>query len=255
VPANIKVLDKAVGVLDALGDEELPVHEIARLVGAPRSSVYRLCANLQRLELLEPGSRAGTYRLGFKLYTLGGVVRRRFDELRAASTAVLERAHLETQQTIFLCVRRDFDAVCVDRYDGQLVQVMILPVGGSVRLHMGAAPRVLLAFEDTSLWEAYVRSGPLERLTETTPTTRKRLFEELGRIRALGFAISDEDVIPGIGSIGAPIFDYTGGIRASISISGPRPMILDGNLERIRRIVIDTAQEISLGLGAARPTS
>jgi len=42
----------------------------------------------------------------------------------------------------------------------------------------------------------------LEKLTSATTTSKPALRKELDEIQRLGYAISDEDVIPGIGAVG-----------------------------------------------------
>jgi len=60
--------------------------------------------------------------------------------------------------------------------------------------------------------------------------------------------VSDEDVTPGIAAIGVPVFDYTGKVRASISISGIRAAILGDGAGMVDRIVA-AAHDISRALG------
>ena len=64
---------------------------------------------------------------------------------------------------------------------------------------------------------------PSRRLEQIPPY----LFAELERSVEQGYAVSDEDVTPGIASLGAPIFDYTGCIRAAISLGGMRQFVLE----------------------------
>jgi DNA-binding IclR family transcriptional regulator len=68
-------------------------------------------------------------------------------------------------------------------------------------------------------------------------------------MRTDGYSISDEDITPGIASIGAPIFDYTGKIRAAISIGGIRSVLLGDAREDMIRRVVTSAREISYKLG------
>jgi DNA-binding IclR family transcriptional regulator len=56
-------------------------------------------------------------------------------------------------------------------------------------------------------------------------------------------------VIPHVASIGAPIFDHQA-VRASISLSGPRPALLDEGFETNIKLVRDAAREISKRLGS-----
>jgi DNA-binding IclR family transcriptional regulator len=251
--ASVQVLGKAAALLDRLADEhELTASRLADLVAEPRSTVYRLLASLQALDLVEPGSQRGTYRLGLKLLRLGSAVVARFDE-RQAALPVMERIHQATGETVFLCVRRGDEAVCIERIDGRRVQSLALRLGGSLPLHAGAAPAVLLAYEPQEAWEEYVSRNELERFTEKTPATREAVFRHLAEVRRTGLAISDEDVTPGIAALGAPIFDYRGDVRAALSVSGVRPMILGGRTRQIRELVVEGAREISHALGFEGP--
>ena len=94
-----------------------------------------------------------------------------------------------------------------------------------------------------------MRAGKLVAFTDETPTTRAELFRELEQTLAQGYAVSDEDVTPGIASLGAPIFDYTGGVRAALSVGGMKSLVLGKDRERIVELLVDGAHEISAALG------
>ncbi len=151
--------------------------------------------------MVEPGSRRGTYRLGLKLLRLGSAVVARFDE-RQAALPVMERLHEETEETVFLCIRRGYEAVCIERIDGRWVQSMALRLGGSLPLHVGAAPRALLAFEPRDFWEEYVRRVELRPFTRRTPVSKTALFRALEEVSADGYSISDGDVVAGMAAVG-----------------------------------------------------
>jgi len=163
---------------------------------------------------------------------------------------VMERIHERTGETVFLCVRRGDEAVCIERLDGRRVQSLALRLGGSLPLHAGAAPRVLLAWEARAEWEAFFeRCSPLEQYTDRTPLTRKQLFAELEQTLERGYAVSDEDVTPGISSLGAPVFDYTGRIRGAISIGGTLQLLGEDTRTEAIRMLVEGAREVSAALG------
>lgn len=247
---SVQVLAKVASLFDRLAEEqEVSAARLAELIGEPRSTVYRLLASLQRLELVEAGTRRGTYRLGLKLFRLGSAVVARFDE-RQAALPVMERIHEQTGETVFLCVRRGREAVCIERIDGRRVQSLALRLGGSLPLHSGAAPRVLLAYEPRELWSEYMAGRRLEVFTPNTPATPEELFAELEEVRERGYAVSDEDVTIGIAALGAPIFDHRGNLRAALSISGIRAGILgEDAFEEMCGLVVGGAEEISRALG------
>ena len=126
---------------------------------------------------------------------------------------------------------------------------MALRLGGSLPLHVGAAPRALLAFEPRGFWDEYLAKGPLAAHTPLTPTSPEQLVRELEQVRDTGCAVSDEDVVLGMAAVGAPIFDHQGAIRAALSMSGPRPAILGEHADATRELVTSAAGEISRSLG------
>ena len=153
---SVAVLGKAMALIDRIAEVGAATPaQLAELTGEPRSTVYRLLANLQQLELVEPGPRRGTFVLGLKLFRLGRTVASRFDE-RQAALPVMERIHDELGETMFLCVRRGYDAVCIERIDGTRVNLLALSLGGSLPLHAGGASRALLAFEPEAFWDEYL---------------------------------------------------------------------------------------------------
>jgi DNA-binding IclR family transcriptional regulator len=245
----VRALAKAVHLLEQLADaREATPRRLAELLDEPRTTTYRLLRSLEALDLVEPGSQPGSYRLGWKLMRLGSAVVERLDE-RQAALPVMERVHERIGETVFLLVRRGWDAVCIERLEGLRVQSLALRLGGSLPLHAGAGPRVLLAWEPREVWDEYVQSGQLTALTDRTPTTRKELVRELEETLAQGYAISDEDVTPGIASLGAPIFDYTGRVRAALSIGGLKSLLLGDDRDTFTHLVVEGAREISVALG------
>jgi DNA-binding IclR family transcriptional regulator len=245
----LATVDKAFAVLGALVDEgEASVQRLAEILDAPRSSVYRLVSDLQRLGAVEPGTTRGAYRLGLELLRLGSAVTARFDERQAALDA-MEHLHKVTEETVFLCVRDGFRAVCVERIEGKWVRSMGLPLGGSLPLHVGAAPRTLLAFSPRALWDEYIEKSSLIPHTANTPSNPIVLRDMLEETRRLGCGISDGDVVVGMAAVGAPIFDFRGSLRAAISLSGPQLSILGENREKSIALVIAAAAAVSRELG------
>lgn len=245
----VQVILKAATILDALSRQrEMSASELAEQIGEPRSSVYRLLASLQRVALVENGTQRGTYRLGLRLLQLGNAVVRQLD-LHRLALPVMERLHDALGETTFLCVRRGREAVCIERLDGRRVTSMALQLGGSLPLHTGAAPRALLAFLPPSYWHEYATNGPLEEYLSGRSIDFATLEAILEETRRRGYSISDGDVVPGIASVGAPIFEHRGTVAAALSMSGLRAAILGDNTEQVVQLVMEGALEISRSLG------
>jgi DNA-binding IclR family transcriptional regulator len=244
------VLAKASALLELLAEGgESTAARLSEALGEPRTTVYRLIRTLVGVGFVEPGSQRGSYRLGLRLFRLGGAVVARFDE-RQAALPHMEHLNDVTGETVFLCVRRGMQAVCIERIEGSQVVSLALRLGGSLPLHAGAAPRALLAAEPRSVWAHYCDSvGELSVLTPATPRTRDDLYRELEQVRRLGYAVSDEDVTVGIAALGAPIRNARGVVTAAISISGVRQAILGDRAPDAIALVTSAADAVSISLG------
>lgn len=247
--APVQVLRKAAMLLEQLANEgELSVTRLAELTSEPKTTVHRLLTSLHSLGLVERGAARGTFRIGLKLLELGSSVLARFDE-RQAALPLLRRLHDETEQTVYLCVRDGYRAVCIDRIDGRWVRSMVLQIGGSMPLHVGAAPLILLAFESPELWERYVDQSDLRGTVSPTALLPKDFVRGLEEIRGRGYATADGDTSVGMAGIAAPVFDFAGKLRASISMSGPSEALLGASRVANVDAVVRTAADISLSLG------
>lgn len=239
-------LGDAVVLLDALAAEgDSGPTRLSGVTGLRRRDVDAALERLLALDLVE--REGGSYRLGLRLFRLGAAVGRRL-EPRLAARPELERLHRATEETVYLCVRRGDDALCVDRIDGLWVQSMALRLGETLPLHLGAASRVLLAHEAAAFRRAYLARAPFEALTPNTLVTREAVAQELARVRERGYAVSDEDIRLGIASVGAPVRDHTGAVCAAISVGGLRPSIL-GNRRATVGLVVGAAARVSAALG------
>jgi DNA-binding IclR family transcriptional regulator len=246
-PANL--LMKADRLLELLAEQgERPIAALIDELDEPRTSVYRLLESMQELGWVEPGLQKGHYRLGMKIFRLGATVPARMNE-REAALPEMEKLHQATGETVFLCVRRELEAVCIERIDGARVQILELRLGGRLPLHCGAAPRALLAFADDSVLDEYLYRAPLTTYTRKTPNTPALVRETLAADREAGLVISDEDVTLGIAGIAAPIYDHTGQVHAAISIAGVVPAILGEDRNHNETLVRDAALAISRSLG------
>jgi DNA-binding IclR family transcriptional regulator len=238
--ATLQSVVKSFDLIEAIVERgEVTAAELARQVGEPRSSVYRMLATLQEQGLVEAGPRRGVYRPGLGLIRLAGEVLTRFDE-RQLALPVLESLRAETKETVHLCLRRGFQAVFVERLPGERVHSLAVKLGGVLPLHVGAAPRALLAFEASSFWQEYFAAVPIEPWTDRSPETEADVRKLLVDIRREGVAFSDEDVVAGVATVGAPIFDHRGAVRAAFAFN-----LLPDAFRRDRDSYLDLARRAS----------
>ncbi len=190
----------------------------------------------------------GTYGLGLRLMELGTLVGERLD-LRRRAEPFLTQLRDAVAQTVFLTIRHDEVATCIDRLPGSHVEVMALRLGGRLPLHCGAAPRVLLAGMEGAVLDAYLQHAPFEPRTVHTLVTEAALRDDVARTRQQGYTLSIEDVTLGVAAAGAPIFDHRGHVAAALSIADLRPEYDASRLPRLIGDLCRAADQISAAIG------
>lgn len=98
------------------------------------------------------------------------------------------------------------------RYAGRL--------GRRTPLHCTSTGKIQLTHMNPEPRRLYL-SQPLRTYTQNTVTNPNTLRVELAEICDQGFAISNEEFEEGLVALAAPIWDHSGGVIASLSISGP----------------------------------
>src|SRR4051812_39845214 len=247
----VEAVLRALRLLDLFerGRPEMSLSEFVRRGGYSKTTTYRLLLTLEEGGWLERGP-GGSFRLTIKPFQVGSILVDSLD-LRREAGPVVARVASQTDETVYLVVPEGPRAVCLERIDsGQGVRLADLYVGGSQPLHLGAAPRALLAFDEDALLPALLAEG-LTRRTEHSIVDPARLLSDLAETRRRGYSISDQDVTPGVAAIGAPIFGAEDRPIAAVSIGGLRLRILPPRRDHVACLV-GAAQEISARLGHRR---
>jgi IclR family transcriptional regulator, acetate operon repressor len=136
--------------------------------------------------------------------------------LVAVAQPFLERLGKATGETINLGVSSNGMVEQIAQVDSTYLIGGTNWVGMSVPLHCSALGKVLLAYG-----AAQLPSDKLERRTAKTITTEAALRAELAGLRARGYAVTDEELEPGLVAVASPIYGYDGTVVAALSVSGP----------------------------------
>lgn len=248
--AGMDILGKADAVISALAESgELSAAALAERVNEPVSSVYRLLSSLSSVDWVSAGGRRGLYRLGIFFMRVGGQVEDAID-IRERALPSLQELLTKTGQTVYLCVRDDLRAVCIERLDGGDVRSMAMRLGATLPLVVGGAPRALLSFIPETTFQEVLERTFASTFVERIPESRDAVIGMVEHIRATGVAVSDGDVTPGVSAVGAPVFDHRGEIHASVSVSGIHEHILgEGQREQVIDAVRACATAVSTALG------
>lgn len=246
---SVKSLFKMLEVLEAFSstDPELSVVEIARRTSLPRTTVHRIVDSLRSVGFLEQDASRDRYRLGLKLFELGGNALTNLPLYREAPPFVDTLAKLSGED-VHLCIFDGAQMVFVSRRDQVARPHNTVITMEASPCHSTSVGKATLAFQSEAVIERVVRAG-LVRFTPNTIVEPKRLKAELAAIRARGYSIDDSEHEPELRCVGAPIRNSTGHVFAAISVSGPSRRVTMERVPELARAVMTHAELLSIRLG------
>jgi IclR family acetate operon transcriptional repressor len=248
---SVQSIDRAVAILRCFDARtpDLGISDLARATGLSTSTVHRLLLAMQENGLIRQTAHR-RYAIGplvAQLAHSGGIPA----GLRDAAMPVLRALRDETEETAAVHeLLPTGQRVVLDQVESRhQLRRTYTEFGIPVPLPLGAPGKVLLAF---SPWErqAEVLAAPLEQVLPQTITEPVVLAAQLAEIRTRGFAKSMSERTPGIRSVAAPVFDFSGQVVGCLSISGPELRLPAERLEEFGELIVPAAWSVSELLGA-----
>lgn len=247
-PTFAPALTKSFVIVDLVAHEPgLSFNQIQKRTGFAKSSTHQLIATLCQLGLLHVLPE-GKHVLGLRLFELGtlaasqrGVEREALPFLRALAN--------EVQMTCHLGVLEGHEAIYLAKVEDDLPIKVNTWVGKRLSLYSSSLGKALLAWLPEAQLDQVLSRVEWKRKTVNTITDMQSFKEHLALVRSRGWATDDEEDVPNIRCVSAPIQDMRGNVVAAISVVGT---ILQVDVERFPVLaarVCAVAKEISHALG------
>ena len=245
----VPALARGIEVLELLaaGRGAVPPSDMARALGIPRSTVFRLLQTLEAYGLIARTEHGNAFRLASGVTRLGFAWLGSLD-ITDAGREPLEALRDRTGHSCHLAVRDGADGVVVLRAPGKGALTGSFSVGSRVPTHGSVLGRMLLLDLPEAELRALFPQEPLRAFSAQTPTTLAALRVKLAEDRARGYGISEGSFESGVSAVAAPVRDASGRVVGSINATlfgGAR--IGDALIGDVRR----AAAEISRALGYA----
>lgn len=217
-----QTLDRGLRILEHLAEAggPQPVMDIAQAIGLHRSIAYRLLRTLEDHQLVDRDP-AGRYGPGLGLAALARGVRK---DLQTAALPHLNDLVARLGMTAFLVVRAGDEAVTVTSLEPQTSSAHVAYRPG-IRHPVGrGAPGLALLIPEPA--------QPQDR-------------PELTKARALGWASSRGEVIPGFRSVAAPVLSHDGRVRGALAV-----VFVDDAVDtaEVGRALVTAAAQVALRL-------
>jgi IclR family transcriptional regulator, acetate operon repressor len=251
-PKPVGVLRKTFSILSCFRShpDGLTLGDIARLTGINKSTAYRLLVELENEGFLQ--REHGTYRLGQGIFQLGILAPQPLALLKAAYPVMADLAR-HISETTNLAILDHTEILVLHAVESPHEFRMVAKVGSRRPFYVTAIGKAIAAFLTSDKQEALLQNLdiPLEQATPNSIENLLRLKEELTVVRQRGYAIDNEEAVPGVRAVGAPVFSASGEVTAALSVSGPISRILTEHIPEIASAVIKAADAITTYLGGA----
>lgn len=248
----MKLLEKIIKILDYLSNVErdVGITELSLELNLAKSTVHRILKNLSRYSVVEKENDTSRYKIGLRLLKYSNSLLRSFD-LRQIVKPILKKICNETEETTLLTIWKNNQGICIDSiFSSKNINAnLFVEIGREMPFHCAAGSKIILANQPIEDIKRIISKEPLLKYTPNTITETKKLLEHLLEIKNKGFAICDEELEEGIKAIAAPIKNIKGKTIASVTIIELAKKISSNNIEKLIKIVTDSAQEISNKLG------
>jgi IclR family transcriptional regulator, acetate operon repressor len=250
------VLEKALDVLDAVAREPHGVSQasLSKLLGLPRTTLYRLLAKLVERGMLRHDPKRRVFALGYKCFELARQAYAKPDLVLAASTELRMLRDL-TGETSYLAILEEHESLSIERYDGVHDKRSQAALGQRKPLHCTSHGKAMLAALAPAKRDALIKTLDLKAITPASITDRRKLATELKLTSARGWSIDDEEVVPGVRCVGAAVLDSLGELRGAISVAGPAFRMTRERIEALGQEVAEAARRIGAQLSPDTGTS
>jgi len=244
------MLERGIELLELLAKEgPIGVAELAKQAVCAPATATRLLRILQAKGFAVCDETGKTWRLGTRWNAFGQAAAEQ-GALATTAAPFLTALGIAAGENAYLRVRDGMASETVAVYQTDPALRVYTEVGGRGPLHAGTS-RMLLAHAPEAV-QTQLLTQRLPRFTPATRTDPTWIAADLQRIRARGYLITSDEVVPGAVSVGAPVRDASGQVIAVIFISAPTMRMRPPRPRALVSIVQDAAAKLSHALGYTR---
>lgn len=131
----------------------------------------------------------------------------------------LERLSHQVNESCSACILEGTDIVYVARAAARRIMTENITIGTRFPAYATAMGRVLLADATEAEITAHLAEAPIKQLTPMTITDKKRLREEIAKVRAQGYSGVDQELELGLIAVSCPVKDWSGRTVAAVNCS------------------------------------
>ncbi len=250
--ARIRGIDRVIHILDHLYHHGRPmrINEIARGIGAPRSTVYEIADRLVKEKILEVFDEEGRVFLGRRLYYFGLAYTEKFDLTREAEPH-LKILTEKTGETSQLCMIEGNKYAVVMMKHGDRHFKISSNVGETIPLPWTASGRLLLSHHTAEQIRSMIPDEDFV-LPNGKRLSTEAFFAEIRESGPTGFYSCDTSVDSYTHCFAASVINERRECVATLCLVVPREEAYR-RYDKLKEALVEEAQALSNSLGGRGP--
>jgi len=248
---SVRAVERALEILLCFSRKtpELTLTQIAERVRLNKSTVHRLLATLDQNRFIQRDPATGAYRPGIRLVQFTYLMLEQND-LRQYSAPFLHHLWEQVRETVDLAILDNKEVVYIQVLESPQRVKLAAAIGQRLPASCTASGKALLAYMDDETIQRILEKGS-PPYTSCTIRSRETFLENLRAIRAMGFAISEQEYEEGINAVAAPILAPGDQPIAVVAVAGPAYRLTRERMMEISPLVLATAHDIAQEMGMA----
>lgn len=217
--SGVVMVSRAMAILNYLSvkDHYVGISEIAKDMGLPKATVFRIVNSLEEWNAVEYEEGKG-YHLGRFLIKLGKSASKDAGLIGICKPYMYKIAK-EIEENVNLAI--EYENAMLSIYSTNIPSLILSPKSIPISpLYCSSIGKAALAYFDEERFKAYFKRQDLRKRTQYTMTTQLELEKECAKIRESGVSFDNQEYEEGLYCIAIPLLNNEGQFVACMGISG-----------------------------------
>jgi DNA-binding IclR family transcriptional regulator len=201
-------------------DQYFSLQSLADETALPKPTLHRMLQQLEAAQLLTRSGDGRLYGTGLRLRRLAENLLLN-DTAHGARHAVLRKLVSEVGESCNLTALSGSEVIYLDRVETPAPLRFYLHPGSRVPVHCSASGKVFLSQMTPAQRQRLLAHAPLEAYTAKTLTQPAALEAEIRSVKRQGFALDNEEFLPGLLCVAVGVPSALGRSNLCIAVQAP----------------------------------
>jgi IclR family acetate operon transcriptional repressor len=198
------------------------LQQLAEDTNIPKPTLHRMLQQLESAGLLERSVDNRQYGTGVRLRKLAENLLLN-DTFHGARHGILRALVNEVGESCNLTALSGSEVMYLDRVETPAPLRFYLHSGSRVPVHCSASGKMFLASMALAQRQRLLAHAPLESFTPKTLTNLDELEEEIKQVKRQGYALDNEEFLPGLLCVAVPVPSASG--RSNLCVAAQAPIM------------------------------